>query len=373
MRFSVCKTPHPNRSPALAFWFLQLCALCLSGCSPFYVLRAGYEEAKILWHRRPIREILARPDLDAEARQKLELVLAARRFAREKLGFQVGGSYSTLAELERSPTVHIVSAAYRDRLEPYTWWFPIVGRIAYKGFFDEAAAQKEASRLEAQGYDTHVRTAAAFSTLGWFDDPLLPHLLHYDAVALANVVFHELFHNTFYLSNQSAFNESLANFAGSRAAIDFFAFREGEGSENYRLALAAWKDELRFSSFLGQAVRRLGTFYRTTSSREEVLEKRKEIFRQIQEDFRRLPLHTHRNSGFAQEKLNNAVLLHYFLYEQELGLFEEAYQQMGKNLRRALEHITLWAQNGKDPFAAVRLALSSKPPLPRPATLLSHP
>ncbi len=334
-------------------------ALFLVGCSPTYVLRAGYEEAKILWHRRPISEVLARPDLDPLTKEKLELVLAVRRFAEEELHFEVDGSYATLSDLAKPPTVYIVSAAYRDRLEPYTWWFPIVGRVAYKGFFAEASARSEAARLEAKGYDTYIRTAAAFSTLGWFADPLLPHLLRYHTVTLANVILHELFHNTFYLSGHTAFNESLANFAGSRGTMAFFASREGPAGENYRQAVAAWEDELTFSRFLAEAADRLEELYRTAPSQPEALQKREEIFIRLQEEFRRLPVRVQRDPEFAQKKLNNAVILHYLLYLRELALFEQAYQQDGQDLRLTLERITTIAKNGEDPFTAVQLAVEN--------------
>jgi predicted aminopeptidase len=297
--------------------------------------------------------------VDPLTRKKLELVLAVRQFAQEELQFEVGNSYTTLADLAKPPTVYVVSAAYGDRLEPYTWWFPIVGRVAYKGFFSEASARSEATRLAAKGYDTYVRTAIAFSTLGWFADPLLPQLLRYEAMTLTNVILHELFHNTFYLSGQTAFNESLANFAGSRAAIAFFAGREGLVGERYRQAVAAWEDELTFSRFLAQAAERLEKLYRASLSPAETRQKRQEIFIRLQEEFRRLPLRRQRDRQFAEKKLNNAVILHYLLYLRELALFEQMYWQGGEDLPLTLKRITTVAKNGEDPFTAVRLAVET--------------
>src|SRR5262249_12591676 len=110
--------------------------LCLlSACSPTYVLRAGYEEAKILWRREPLQRVPQRSDLDAETRGKLELALAVRAFARDALHLRVDHSYATFVRVDADALVHVVTAAYRLRLEPYTWWFPIVGRVPYKGFF----------------------------------------------------------------------------------------------------------------------------------------------------------------------------------------------------------------------------------------------
>src|SRR6266498_3386107 len=193
-----------------------------SGCSPFYVIRAAYEEGKILWRREPIPEYLEKPELGADTQDKLKLVLAVREYARDVLKLNVGGSYSSYSYVDRPDLTYILTAAPRTELRPYTWWFLIVGSVPYKGYFSKQDAEAEIERLKAEGYDTNMRTSAAFSTLGWFDDPLLSHLLKYDRVMLSEIVFHELFHNTLYLKGASAFNESVANFIGHRASIDFF-------------------------------------------------------------------------------------------------------------------------------------------------------
>ncbi|MCS6924955.1 MAG: aminopeptidase [Candidatus Binatia bacterium] len=329
--------------------------LCLlAACSPFYVLRAGYEEAKILWHRKPIVEVLHRADLDAAAREKLELVLRVRRFVEQELGFDIGGSYASITEIADPPRVYVVTAAPRTSLEPYTWWFPIVGRVAYKGFFDEAAARREARRLEAKGYDTYIRTAVAFSTLGWFSDPPLPHLLQYDKETLANIVIHELFHTTFYLPGQTAFNESLANFAGHRGAIAFFAAEHGHGAEVTQQALATWENELRVAAFVAAAARRLETLYESPLAEAEKLRQREILFARLQEEFRALPGPVRQNSDLATVRLNNAVVLHYLVYLQDLELFEAIFQHNGHNLRETLHRIMATARGAADPFEKVR-------------------
>jgi predicted aminopeptidase len=282
------------------------------------------------------------------------MVLRARRFAEQDLGFKVGGGYSTLTEIASPPLVYVVSAAPRTKLELYTWWFPIVGRVAYKGFFDEASAKNEAQKLEARGYDTYIRTAAAFSTLGWFSDPLLPHLLKYDQETLANIIIHELFHSTFYLSGQTAFNESLANFAGHRGAIAFFSKEQGSEGTLARQALATWERELAVADFLARAVERLAAHYALPIADAEKLQRREELFARLQEEFRGLPGPVRQNSDFASVKLNNAVVLQYLVYLKELALFERVYQQNGQDLRATLASIIKVAKNADDPFAEVR-------------------
>jgi predicted aminopeptidase len=334
------------------YWLLA--TLFLSACSPTYVLRAGYEEAKILWHRRPITEVLARPNLDAATREKLEMVLRVRRFVEHDLRFKTGGSYQTVTEIAKPPIVYVVTAAPRTKLEPYTWWFPIIGKVAYKGYFDRDEAKQEAQKLEAQGYDTHVRAASAFSTLGWFSDPLLPHLLKYDGETLANIVIHELFHTTFYVKGESAFNESLANFAGHRGVIAFLMKEHGKDAEATRRAIATWENELAVADFLADAAERLNALYDSLLSEDEKLQRREQLFSQVQDEFRRLPATVRRNADLATVKLNNAVILQYRVYLQDLALFERLYQQNGQDLRTTLDEITQAARDSDDPFAATR-------------------
>lgn len=339
------------------YWLLTTIVFftfCCAACSPTYVLRAGYEEAKILWNRRPIAEVLARADVDPATREKLELVLRVRRFVEQELAFNVGGSYNTITELNKPPIVYVVTAAPRTKLEPYTWWFPIIGQVAYKGYFDQAEAQQEARRLEAQGYDTYVRSAMAFSTLGWFSDPLLPHLLRYDPETLTNIIVHELFHSTFYLKGQSAFNESLANFAGHRGAVAFFTKEFGQEAAVTRQAQTTWDNEQAVAAFLATGVERLNALYTSSASEEEKLQQRETLFAQLQQEFRSLPGPVRQNTDFATVRLNNAVVLQYLIYLQDLALFERVYQQHGKDLRTTLTRITAAAKTKADPFAAIR-------------------
>ncbi len=183
---------------AYALLVVAALAIALPGCEAGYIARGAYEEMRLLWNRRPIDEVLARGDLPADTRAKLATVLAVRKFARDRLGLKVGGAYRTISQVDSGAIVWVVMAAPRDSLEPVSWWFPIVGRVPYRGYFDRGEAQAEAKSLEDAGYDTFVRPAVAFSTLGFFNDPLLSNLLNLSRVELAGVIIHELFHRTFF-------------------------------------------------------------------------------------------------------------------------------------------------------------------------------
>src|SRR5215467_2605353 len=232
-------------------------------------MRAAYEEGKILWRREPIADYLGKPDLVPDTEEKLRLVLQVRDYAKDVLKMNVGGSYTTYSYVDRPDLAFIVTAAPRTELKPYTWWFLFVGTVPYKGYFTKEDAEQAAAELQADGYDTNIRTTAAFSTLGWFDDPLLSHLLRYDKVTLAVVIFHELLQNTLYVKGGGAFNESLANFVGGRAAIQFFRAKFGAASVEHQQAIQAWEEELEFSEFLGDCVGSLNHLYRQDIPYEE--------------------------------------------------------------------------------------------------------
>ena len=332
--------------------------LLLAGCSPLYVLRAGLEEAKILSRRRPIAEVLKDQGTDSTTRRKLELVLQARAFAQKELDLEAGESFTTYSWVEHDTLLMVLSAARKDRFQLHTWWFPIVGNVPYKGYFDFDEAYREAARLERAGFDTHVRPSGAFSTLGWFNDPLLNTVLRYGEVSLGSTVVHELLHNTVFIPSQVSFNESFANFVGDRGAIDFFCRRDGEDSRNCRLATSAWADNLIFGAFLSRLVAELEKVYaRDDWTAAQRIAQRDVVFKAERERFARevAPrLLTSSFRDFADEPLNNATLIATRLYYDRLDLFEAAYDKNGRDLKRTVEAVIKLAQdNVKDPFAAL--------------------
>lgn len=334
----------------------MLMAALVSACSPLYIMRAAYEEGKILWRREPIAGLMDRPDVTPDTQEKLRLVLATRDYARDQLQFNVGGSYASYSYVDRPDLTYVVLAAPKTELRPYTWWFLIVGSVPYKGYFSKEDAQAEIERLKAEGYDTNLRISAAFSTLGWFDDPLLSHLLRYDKVLLSAIVFHELFHNTLYIKGAGAFNESSANFVGHRAAIDFFRDRFGEGSAEHRRALDLWEEEKEFGAFIDEVARELTALYSRDLPREDKLRLREQVFARSKTAWssRIADRPLHRFRGFSQQPLNNAVLMHYVVYLKDLDLFETLYQACGGNLRRTIEVMRDTVKKQGEPFEAVR-------------------
>lgn len=334
-------------------------------CSPLYVLRAGYEEAKILSRRRPIAEVIADEDTRDATRGKLRLVLQARRYADDVLGLDTGDSFTTYSWVESDTLLLVLSAARKDRFEPYTWWFPIVGHVPYKGYFDFDDAHEAAAELDAEGYDTYVRPSAAFSTLGWFNDPLLNTVLRYGDVDLAQTVIHELTHNTIYLPSQAGFNESFATFVGDRGAAAFFCDIEGDEGEHCRLASDAWHDTMLFGAFLEDLVARLEALYARELPLDAVLARRTAIYEDARSRYKARIVPQLRTASFRRyfdRPLNNAMLIGARLYYQRLDLFETVYRHHGGDLPAAVQAMSAAARSHEDaPFDAVAALLDSPP------------
>lgn len=354
---------------AIAVVAVATLALGVSGCEIGYIARGGYEEMRLLWNRKPIDEVLARTDLPADTRAKLETVLEVRKFARDHLELRVGGAYRTISEVDSGAIVWVVMAAPRDSLQPVTWWFPIVGRVPYRGYFDHDAALAEAKSLEDSGYDTFVRPAVAFSTLGFFDDPLLSNLLNLSRVELAGVIIHELFHRTYFLASDVMFDESAATWVGSRGAVDFFTTTEGPNSADARAARGVLESDLAFASFLLQAQARLLRLYQSGLSSQEIVKRRAPLFLKIKADYTALKpqLSGLERFDLDREPLNNAVLINYLIYFHQFWNFAALERIHNQDTRATIQAIIGLAKaNPGDPFYAIWQATrTASPPAPR--------
>ncbi|HSM59778.1 MAG TPA: aminopeptidase [Longimicrobiales bacterium] len=350
-----CPPPRRLRRAALLAFALALVAGAWA-CSPIYVIKAGIAEAKILRARRPIPQVIADPETDDDTRGKLSFVMEARRFAIDELGIDVGDAYTMYTKLDRDTLALVVSAAEKDRLAARTWWFPIVGRVPYKGYFDEKDAREAVADLEADGFDTYLRPTAAFSTLGWFNDPILSTVLRADDVEVVETVLHELSHNHLFVPGHVGFNESYATFVGRTAAIRFFCSRQGGGPDTVKClrAQARWRDFQRFSVFVDGLVDELEAVYGDAAlTRDEKLERRGRVFAAALERFDRdvAPgFESMTFAGFRETPLNNATLLARIRYYHRLPDFDALLAARGGDLAVLLRELKEGAGVVEDPF-----------------------
>ncbi len=342
-----------------------------TGC---YLSRGAWEEAKILSRRQPITEIVADPGTPRLVREKLKVVLAARKYARDSIGLRTKDSFTTYSRVDSDTLVLLLSAAHRDTLKAYTWWFPVVGRVPYKGYFDFDEARRAAEKLRAEGFDVYMRPADAFSTLGWFNDPLLNTTLKSDSVNLANTVIHELVHNTFYASGQARFNESFAMFVGARGTAQFFRSR-GQEVAAVR-AEADWEDDKLLGRFWSTLIQSLDSAYAQhpadrrarIAARDTVYSRaRTKLVTDIGPALRTI------SPRYAERvPLDNASLLSRRVYATDLDAFDLLYEREGRSLRRSIGRIIRLAKSSpEDPFGALRkwLGCPSEPAVCRASGL----
>lgn len=200
-----------SRHDYLSAWRVAGIALLLSGCDTVsYFSQAAGGQWQILSTRQPIEDVLAAPTTDPELQRKLTLVQDARQWAINALQLDAGNAYTDYVALDRPYVVWNVIAAPEFSITPMQWCFPIAGCVAYRGYFREADALAYAKNLQALGMDTYVGGVEAYSTLGWFDDPVLSTFMRRSDAALVGLIFHELAHRTLYVQNDSTFNESFA-------------------------------------------------------------------------------------------------------------------------------------------------------------------
>lgn len=325
----------------------------LAGCSPEYVIRAGWEEAKILSSRRPIEEILEDSTVDAATRAKLSLVRDARVYGERVIGLEAAKSFTSYAEIDSDTLVLVVSAASELALRWKTWWFPIVGDLPYKGYFRFGEAREEAEKLRREGWDVWVRPSSAFSTLGWLPDPILSPSLREDSIGLAETVFHEMTHTTFFPKGQARFNESFANFVGWRGAIEYFCDGLAD-AERCAAAEDRWHDVRAFGRFFHSVYEPLDLLYAGDLPPEEKRSRKRGIFDAAAARFNddvRPELRSGRYGAIDPAGLNNAWLLSRVLYYTRLDDFETLYGRLG-GLENTLEAVIAEA-GGRDPWQAV--------------------
>ena len=265
-----------------------LAALAASCGSVRYYSQAVRGGADVLLKRKPIERLLE-PDraqvLAAATRERLHLSQEIRDFASRELGLPDNRSYRSYADLGRPYAVWNVVAAPRLGLEAKTWCYPFAGCAAYRGYFSERAARRFADRLEADGYDVRVGGVAAYSTLGWFADPVLNTFLGYADADLAAVIFHELAHQVVYVKDDSAFNESFAT------AVEVEGVRRWLRSLGRDDELASFESGRRrrrdLNRFLLDVRTELEGVYGTDDSDERKLAWKAELFRGLPARYRR--------------------------------------------------------------------------------------
>lgn len=310
-------------------WFLRWLALMalasLSGCSGIgYYARLAQGQYQLLSKREPIAQLIADPATDTKLRARLQLALDAREFASDRLALPRNSSYTKYADLGRPFVLKNVFATPEFSLKAVEHCFPIAGCVAYRGYYDAARAEAEGARLKDQGYEVYVGSVPAYSTLGWFDDPVLNTMLRWDDDELAGTIFHELGHQRLYVKDDTSFNESFATFV------------EEEGLRQWRSARGAPPgNPLRtqrgdqFAALMLAARARLEALYASGLAPATMRVRKREEIECLRGEYR--VLRDGEWQGYAgydawmDADLNNARLLPFGLYHRWVPAFAEAF------------------------------------------------
>lgn len=309
---------------------LGIAASC--GC---YYVELARGQVEVLYRREPVLGLDHDPRFTADEQRGLQLLPEIRRFARA-MGLVPGLAYTTLYDPGGRPVSWNLSACRPDRLRPYVWTYPIIGEAPYRGFFDREEAEACERDLAAEGWDTFLYGVSAYSTLGWFEDPIFRSMLDESPGELAATVLHELVHRTIYRASDTTFSESLAEFLGTVGARAFLVGHFGGDAPEVREWDDRREDERTFEAWMQDLVTRLEFLYAQDLGRPEILRRRADVFEGARERFARIPWRTDTYEGIGDRRLNNAIVLAFRRYHTDHGRYARVLAACGGALRPAV-------------------------------------
>ena len=322
-----------------------------TGC---YLLRQGTALIGTYSSAKPLEEVLRAQDLSPQDRGFIERAQSVRKFALERLGMKENKNYTTFIRTQKPYLADVVSACASDSFDQYLWDYPFLGKMPYQGFFDRKEAEEEGARLKALNQDVMIRGVDAFSTLGWFSDPLFSYMTGYSEFRTAELLIHEMTHATIFLNGQGDFNENLAMFVGMHGALEYLKATHGEDSPLIKSAQAEDADSDTFREDLHRLYLSLDLIYKNSQwDREKKLQEKDLEIQNFQKEFgdtysaRYL---TDNYKGFSQRPINNAYLMTYRNYNSGQGEFQSFYEAQGSNLVTMLEALKKMPKDEKDPL-----------------------
>jgi len=335
--------------PAITSAVLLSLSLSFSGC---YTLTQGVTMLSYLNQAVPLEKI--------DNTEFAGLVADIREFAMKELGLAQSKNYTKYVNIDRDYLAAIVSASAKDSFKRHEWNFPVVGKMPYKGFFKAEDARKERAKLEKKDLDVWVRPVDAFSTLGWFRDPLYSYMSKYSPSRLADLIIHELVHATIFIKGEVKFNEELAEFIGSEGSRLFIEKRYGIDSDEYVKMLASAQDSKKYVEFIQELIMELNVLYSSEIDREEKLSEKERIINEAKERFNaeyesRFTSANYR--GFSELPVNNAYLELYRLYHDEDSFYKDLYEQTGSDLVSFIAAAKTIGKKGGSPRTRLKNAL----------------
>ena len=345
--------------PFAVIWprvLLLLSLPLLMGCGTIsYYAQAARGQAEFICKRQSIEAVLADPEQPETLKARLRLVNELREFAETELDLKPGDSYIHYVELDRPMALWVVNATPEFSLELKSWWYPFVGRFEGRGFFGKHQAEHLTKELRGQGYDVVASGAPAYSTLGWFADPVLSTFINFDNADLAELIFHELTHQRLYIPGDTAFNESFATATAQAATLKWLTAR---GDEDARKLYA---DSIRRLYRITQMLRvtrdNLRTLYSNPPDDINALRRRKaNIYKKLRTELEILQNEPGFSNlkGWLRRPMNNASLGSVAIYHRHVPAFRNLFESCKHNFP---DYFIAVEQLGKLPHAERHRAL----------------
>jgi predicted aminopeptidase len=310
-------------------------ALTVAACATFetvdYYWQGAAGQLELLTRSEPIPEVIGRSD--KALAERLERIREIRAFASKELGLPDNGSYTRYTDLGRPFVSWNVFATPELSLKPREWCFPIAGCVNYRGYFQEAAAKGESKRLKASGDDVYVGGVPAYSTLGWFDDPVLSSFVSWPETEVARLIFHELAHQLIYVKSDSAFNESYATTVEEAGLARWLASRH----DSQLTTLAAKADHMRsvFRDLVRTTRAKLAELYASNANDEDKRRAKREILDAMKAAYEAAKQGDPGLSGYDRwfaQRPNNAAIAAIGLYTDRVPAFRELLHEVNGNL-----------------------------------------
>ncbi|MDD3626238.1 MAG: aminopeptidase [bacterium] len=308
--------------------------------NPGYYFALGKKQLHIITHRESLDELLKKKDLTDTEKEKYLFVKTVSDFCTNELKLSGEDTYSKIYDTGKKPIAWNLTVAPSLSLKPVKWRYPVVGEFPYIGFFDKESAEKEEKTWVSKGYDTFLRPVSAFSTLGWFKDPIYSPMLNYDAGTLAEIIIHERIHNTIFLKNQMEFNESVAEFLGSESAKYFLIKTFGKASEEYQYYMDLNSDQKLFFDFINVCDNELSEIYLLNITTAEKLRKKDLKIKELTGRYKELPFKNKGYSGYLERTdFNNAFIVAHKTYSTDQKIFSELFEYFNSDPVKMIEFL----------------------------------
>ena len=324
----------------------------MSGCET-----VGYYSQSIIGHsqlmlaRQPIDKALK--NVDDKDKSSLLLAKSLRQYAIDELALPKNNSYLSYVDLKREHPVWSVVAVSEFSIQPEVWCYPVIGCASYRGYFSEKAANRYALKMKKKGLETLVGGVTAYSTLGWFNDPLIPPMFRYGDNTLAEVMFHELAHQQLYVNNNSAFSEAFATVVGEHGTLQWLRKNRPDQVEAYQERMRVRND---FSALIKSIKKDLKKVYRLDIPDQEKRQRKQAVFTQLKQNYETLKAERWQGKawygGWFERPLNNARLAAIATYRDLVPEFEVLLAACNNDFSRFYQTVALQKKQGKKAIIA---------------------